>query len=151
MLGLTTNAISPISATNFTPTIGGTTSNPSLGLTSQKHYYYVIGKILYVNYQFYFDGSGTAGSGTMTISLPSGFTVDTNKITTDDNASVNSFYAATKVGYGNITVSYNIIATIYTTDTTKILLYYTNYTSASGRLAPVNHNSLSFNISVPIQ
>jgi len=84
----------PISS-NFTTIIGGTSTNPTLG-TSQKNYYYVIGKILYVNYGIVFDGTGNNGTGTMTLSLPLGFSVDTTKINTDNNnatlTNANSFY-----------------------------------------------------------
>jgi len=143
----------PISS-NFTTIIGGTSTNPTLG-TSQKNYYYVIGKILYVNYGIVFDGTGSNGTGTMTLSLPSGFTVDTTKINTDNNnaalTNANSFYSATKIGYGNLVISYNLIATIYSIDTNKILLFFTNYINTSSRLTPSNHNNFNINISVPIQ
>lgn len=61
----------------YTMSITGSTTNPAKGTVSIDNCKYtVIGKTMYIRYDFYTTGAGSNGSGTYLFNLPSGFTAN---------------------------------------------------------------------------
>jgi hypothetical protein len=85
--------------TTYVPTITGVTSNPTKGtVTVDQASYFVLGKMMTINYFYKQTALGAAGSGAYKFSIPAGYTVDTTKLTT---------YSSQSAGYAN-----NIGATV---------------------------------------
>ncbi len=67
--------------TNYTPTLQGSTTNPTKATTHQEGYMYkVVGKTLYLKgyYYHYWATGATGGDGNYLIPLPSGYTINTS-------------------------------------------------------------------------
>ena len=101
---------------SYTLTIGGSTSAPTLGTNTAKAYWRQVGSDIEIIYYVEQSSSGSAGSGTYLFPIPSGFTIDTNKVTAGSFASTNvvgtaSAYtnaSAPRVGVVNVFNSTNL-------------------------------------------
>lgn len=67
--------------TSFTTTITGSSSNPTLGTNTATSFWRRVGDSMEISVEIAQTGAGSAGSGTYLFSLPSGYTIDTTKVT----------------------------------------------------------------------
>jgi len=90
------------SRTQNTITIEGVTTDPTFGTISKQDILYRrVGDRLEATYSFDTDGTGSsAGSGTYLISLPTGLSFDSDKVTY--STSENEFNPHTNIGFGNL-------------------------------------------------
>lgn len=78
---------------SYTPTITASTTNPTKGtVTIDNGRWRRVGDSMEIIYTYRQSGAGTAGSGTYIIALPSGFSIDTTKVTTVSSPVGNSIY-----------------------------------------------------------
>lgn len=62
---------------SFTPTVGATTTAPTLGITVVHRFsFQTVGKTLHYSYYLKTSSAGTAGTGVYTIPLPPGVSID---------------------------------------------------------------------------
>jgi len=76
----------------YTPTITGSSSNPTKGTVNEKARWVRKGEYMLIQYQFLQTVAGAAGSGNYTFSIPSGHTIDTNKVTAGTVSNIGSAY-----------------------------------------------------------
>jgi hypothetical protein len=132
----------------YTMTIGGTTTAPTKGTTvvdSAK--WRRVGDSMELMYQFQWSTAGTAGSGTYTFPLPSGYSIDSNKLATMNNPAVTvGTYTGTVGGVGNF-----VGDTVYTGGNFLTLFDSTGASigSARGQLSATT-GGFSFMAKVPI-
>lgn len=80
----------------YTLTIGGSTASPTLGTTSVNQAFHSrIGDKMMIQYHLDQDTAGTSGTGAYLFPVPSGFTIDTSKITPATSGGVPSVGSAT--------------------------------------------------------
>lgn len=96
----------------YSLTIGGSTSAPSIGsTTTNRAIWYRVGDKMIIQYQLDQDTAGSAGSGTYLFPLPSGYTIDTLKLTPSTGALQPAVGSATvfdgSAVYGGNVVAYN--------------------------------------------
>lgn len=83
---------------DYTLTLGGTTTPPTLGSTTiNKARWRRVGDSMEVDYQLRMSTDGTDGSGVYLFPLPTGYLIDTTKFTPDTNVSTTGL-ASTNVG-----------------------------------------------------
>lgn len=71
---------------SFNTLITGSNSSPTFGTTQEFSNYFVIGKLLHINFRIRQTSAGTPGSGAYYFSLPHGFTIDGSKVEFDDSS-----------------------------------------------------------------
>jgi hypothetical protein len=105
-------------------TITGSTSNPTKGATSvDKIRTRQVGDNLEVRIEYVQSAAGTAGSGDYLISLPSGFSIDTNKVTADSaiEGGAGSFTQNNSVGLATIqNVNSAAVGSVFVHDATRL-------------------------------
>ncbi len=105
-------------------TITGSTSNPTKGATSvDKMWTRRVGDNLEVRVEYVQSATGTAGSGDYLISLPSGFSIDTNKVTADSaiEGGAGSFTQNNSVGLATIqNVNSAAVGSVFVHDATRL-------------------------------
>lgn len=95
--GLSTDGSSVLRYTDwvsYTPTIGATTTAPSLGTNTISAFYRRVGDSLEIRMSITSSG-GSGGSGTYLVPIPGGFTIDSGKINAPANTTSNNAYCGT--------------------------------------------------------
>jgi hypothetical protein len=99
-------------------TIGATTTAPTKGTTSKdKFYWRRVGDSMEIRYEYTQTGSGTTGTGDYLVSIPSGYLVDTSKISTY------STLEGAGIWEGNVTIGNAFVGDSSDTSVGSAILY----------------------------
>jgi hypothetical protein len=142
--------------TNYSPTIGATTTAPTTVFATQQGSYKQIGKTLEVNVFLLASGAGNAaGTGKYTVPLPAGYTIDTTKVTAESGTGNNAH--GTIIGSAHTDDASNGgLGVVYPHDTTSVsvLTHFSSETSSvqwgSTRFAWSDNAKVSLSFKVPI-
>ena len=145
--------------TAYTPSIGGTTTAPTLATTHTKNAnYMVLGKSLFINwlYNHTFATGSTAGAGSYTFNIPGGFTIDTSLVIIGTQTTSGNDY--TPIGSGTVTQDGNTSATSVIAQSSTTLMLKTIYNSgpALGLVGngnytmTINNQSILFTAVIPV-
>lgn len=130
------NTTSPVNKPVITPWVAYTPTFSNAASTASPSYFYYwrrVGDTMEIHGETRFTSFGTTGSGTYTWSLPSGFTVDTNKQTTSGTIA-----ATCGPGYVRSGTSIQADGITYLTDTTHFALFVQDPAAFAN-----GHNSVS--------
>lgn len=142
--------------------ITGTSSNPSYGSTTHnKAQWRRVGGNMEIRWDYRQTTAGGAGSGAYLFNLPSGYSIDTTKVTATTGASTNdaASMSASVVGSGGVigvgSTAGTLLPQVYDTRKLKLCIVpdaAQTYAYASSSFAPFSTSSLTFNFnaSVPI-
>lgn len=112
----------------YTPTITGTTSNPTLGTNTLNAYWRRVGDSVEINFSLSQTGAGSAGSGDYLISLPLSLTADTSKISVSSSA----------ISQGGSVIGNGWISNTNSVSTSSAdMVFASMYNSTNIRLIPV--------------
>ena len=137
----------------YSLTVGGSASAPTLGTNSAQAVYERIGDVMHIRYSLKQTSAGTAGSGTYLFPLPSGFTVDSSRLSSAYQGSTGlgsvgaaSLYDGTKqyTGYVAAYNSTNLFLVLGNEITTPSAMGSTTYSLAGANIW------LSFDARIPI-
>ena len=108
-------------------TITGSTSNPTKGATAvDKMWTRRVGDNLEVRIEYVQSATGSAGSGDYLVSLPAGFSIDTNKVTADSaiEGGASDYTLNNSVGSANLGVTNNnLVGAVCVFDATRIRIF----------------------------
>lgn len=131
---------------SYTPTLGATTTPPTLGTNTLKSQWRRTGSSIDLDFTLKQTGAGSAGSGTYLIPLPTGFTINTtNLILGTQNTKDGSV-----VGYGSVGTSgaEGVCAVkIYSTTQLYLEILYTGGTAAYWGSSAFSTSQTTLNIS----
>lgn len=126
---------------SYTPTLIGSSSNPSLGNGTSIGYWRRVGDSAQVIFQIEAGSSTTAGSGSYSVSLPSGLTIDTTKAPVSTTAPINTLGTAQINSGGSVLASASIQV-----DTASLhAVYFWQYAGGTGGGSQVSDSSPSSN------
>lgn len=130
--------------TSYTMTIGGSTTPPTKGtIVRDQAQWRRVGDSMEIAYDFEQSGTGTAGSGTYLFPLPSGYTIDSTKVSLTNDGSVAFGQASTSqssTGMSSVRIG---VVTAYNSTNLALALH-----NDSG--APTNARSLLSDGIVPL-
>ena len=141
---------------SYTPTITATTTNPTrASVNTERAFYRINGDSLEIQY-FYAQSSSagaSSGSGTYLFSIPSGFVIDTNKITNNTGGSL--VLGGARVFVSSSSTWYN--GSVYAASTTNLSVLIDTGATSAGSLnnsvgfAAANAVEYSFRATIPVQ
>jgi hypothetical protein len=145
-------AVTDLGNIAWTPTIAGSTSNPTLGTNTTQYKAGRIGDRLVLQANISQTAAGSAGSGTYLLPIPSGLTIDSAKATISTNGTLASslgsvnFYAS--AGTPNAQVQ-GVVYAYSTTQVAVLLNGANNWGSTYGSLSNATV-ALSFVVEIPV-